>query len=107
MLTHPVSSIAWTALSVIYGLPLTEAREREDIVKYVEDVGRRTGMAAMPGKFLIDVFPILKHLPHSINWWKIVGENSYHSDTQYLVGLLREVRTRMVSIMMTIDASRH
>ena len=91
-----LSSLAWTALGVIYGLTLEEAREREDIVHFVADFGRRTGTAALPGKFFIDVFPILQHLPHFVNPWKIAGEKSYQSDTRILGELVKEVRTRMV-----------
>ena len=97
-----VSSLAWAMLSILYGLSLEEARGREDIVSYAGDFVYRSGIAAMPGRFLIDVIPALKHLPHFMNPWKIIGEKSYRSDTQFLAGLVNNVRARMVSLCVFV-----
>ena len=90
------SSLAQTMLSIVYALTLEEARERKDIVEYIEDYTKRFATAALPGNSLIDILPFLERIPHRINPWKRHGDKSFKYDTEVQVGLLNEVRQRMV-----------
>ena len=83
-------------LSIVYALTLEEARERKDIVEYIEDYTKRFATAALPGNSLIDILPFLERIPHRINPWKRHGDKSFKYDTEVQVGLLNEVRQRMV-----------
>ncbi|KAF6750546.1 cytochrome P450 [Ephemerocybe angulata] len=51
--------------------------------------------ASVPGKFLVDIFPILSWLPASLQWWRAEPEAHFHEDSKLLLGLMHEVRGRM------------
>ena len=85
-------------LCVTYGFTISEAHRRQDIVDFVDGFAHRSANAALPGRSLIDVFPILEKLPHSINPWKIEGERLHQSDDKVLISLLREARYMQVGV---------
>lgn len=57
---------------------------------------RLTG-AAVPGTFLVDVFPIMKNLPEWAAKWKREGLAWFRHDSAMFNGWLNRVRKDMVS----------
>lgn len=50
---------------------------------------------ATPGKFLVDIFPILSYLPKPLQWWRPEPERHFQEDSKLLLELMNEVRERM------------
>ncbi|TFK18867.1 cytochrome P450 [Coprinopsis marcescibilis] len=51
--------------------------------------------STVPGKFLVEIFPILTWLPKSLQWYRREPEEHYKKDVALLTELMEEVRERM------------
>lgn len=60
---HISEYVGGMALSMTYGLPVK--RTQDPLVKLSDDAFHAAMLASTPGKYLVNVFPFLKHLP---NW---------------------------------------
>jgi len=49
-------------LSIIYGYPPIES-EQDRTVELINDLGRRFTRAALPGAYLVEFFPWMRHIP--------------------------------------------
>ncbi|KAK7453396.1 hypothetical protein VKT23_011659 [Stygiomarasmius scandens] len=64
------------ALSLVYDLPPLQSLDDPTVIfmnNYVEHIGQ----VAMPGNFLVDVFPILEYLPKFLAKWKRDAEKDF------------------------------
>jgi hypothetical protein len=52
-------------------------------------------LSSTPGKFLVDIFPILSYLPKPLQWWRAEPEAHFQEDSKLLLELMGEVRGRM------------
>jgi hypothetical protein len=60
----------------------------------------RLGHACLPGSFLVDIFPVLKHLPATIAPWKKEGMEWYRKDTAMFQKFMDQVESQVVSIIL-------
>ena len=59
---HPTySTFAATILKITYGIDIED--ENAEIVQVVENAGKGPGQTLIPGRFLVDSIPLLRHLP--------------------------------------------
>jgi hypothetical protein len=52
--------------------------------------------ATLPGSFLVDIFPVMKHLPESIAPWKKEGMEWHRKDTVMFQEFMDEVKSQVV-----------
>lgn len=53
--------------------------------------------AALPGAYLVEIFPSMRYLPTWMAKWKADGLKWHEQDTLMFEGLMDEVRQRWVS----------
>ncbi|KAJ3519541.1 hypothetical protein NMY22_g13146 [Coprinellus aureogranulatus] len=64
-------------------------------------------MNSTPGKFLVDIFPILSYLPKPLQWWRPEPERHFQEDSKLLLQLMNSVRDRMAKgLAYTSTATR-
>ncbi|KAJ2919890.1 hypothetical protein MD484_g619, partial [Candolleomyces efflorescens] len=51
--------------------------------------------ANAPGRYLVEIFPILTWLPKPLQWWRREPEEHFADDSKLLLGLANEVKERM------------
>ncbi|KAJ2928070.1 hypothetical protein H1R20_g9024, partial [Candolleomyces eurysporus] len=51
--------------------------------------------ANVPGRYLVEIFPILTWLPKPLQWWRREPEEHFAHDSKLLLGLANEVKERM------------
>ena len=51
-------------------------------------------VSALPGSYLIDIFPSLLHIPKVLSKWKQEGDHWYHENTSMFEQMLAEVRQK-------------
>jgi len=95
-------SAASTVLSVVYGWPPIQSKD-DPLVTRINDHMHRFLRAALPGAYLVDIFPVMKRLPSWMAKWKREGLEWYRKDTQMFEGLMDGVREQMVSHTLCID----
>ena len=57
----------------------------------------RAMQAALPGAYLVEIFPVMKHLPTWMAPWKKWGLEWYKKDTEMFQGLYDGVAKTLVS----------
>lgn len=55
--------------------------------------------AALPGAYLVEIFPVMKRFPSWIAKWKREGLEWYAKDTEMFEGFLADVKGRMVGAL--------
>ena len=74
-----------------------EAKSQDDaLVARINDLMHRIVHAALPGAFLVEIFPVMKHLPTWIAKWKREGLEWYAKDTAMFEGFMDTVRNQVV-----------
>ena len=91
------SSLLSSLFQITYGWSSNEIGQRHDILAFTRDFESRLINAVMPWNYLIDVFPLLEYIPRLMNPWKIRGAKYQNESTKVLVGLVDEVRAKIVS----------
>lgn len=71
----------------------------DPIVEKINDVMHRLSSAAVPGAFIVDIFPVLKHLPAWSAKWKRDAISWFNKDSAMFTGFMDQVRTDMVSLI--------
>ena len=92
---HFRRSAASTMLCAVYGWFSIDS-SADSIVDHIQGFMRRLLQACLPGKFLVDVFPAMLHLPAWMARWKREGQEYHRRDTILFQGLLDDVRRKMV-----------
>ena len=85
----PNNATASVVLSAIYGWPSLPRFDHPGVKKIMESL-HKIEQASMPGNNLIDIFPILLHLPKFMSKWKREGDYWYEANTALFKGLLTE-----------------
>ncbi|KAJ7482249.1 cytochrome P450 [Mycena galericulata] len=82
---------ASTVLGVVYAYPPVSFED--PLVQRVEDYVDRLLKAALPGNYLVDIIPVMKHLPLWLAPWKRHGYSWFKQDTEMWLNLVDNVRS--------------
>ena len=91
-----LSTAASATLSAVYGWPPIELKD-DPLVSRINDLMHRAMQAALPGAYLVEIFPVMKHLPTWMAPWKKWGLEWYKKDTEMFQGLYDGVAKTLVS----------
>ncbi|KAI9454042.1 cytochrome P450 [Lactarius psammicola] len=78
---------ASATMSILYDYP-TLMSEHDTIIEEIDDYNKRVAYAAMPGNFLVDLFPWMMYIPERFAKWKRTGLQQaaeYHGMFQRLL----------------------
>ncbi|KAI0088575.1 cytochrome P450 [Irpex rosettiformis] len=92
--THP-SGWEHTIEVTVYGWPPLE--EDSPAIELVFKLAERVSNAAVPGAFLVDIFPLMKFLPAWMARWKREGEEFHNQMSAVLEKYLSDANEQMVS----------
>ncbi|KAI9450250.1 cytochrome P450 [Russula earlei] len=87
---------ASTIMSIVYDHP-TIISEHDETIKGIEAYNERVAHAAVPGSYLVDVFPWMIRIPERFAKWKREGSRHFHKDCAMFSGLLDRVRVDLVN----------
>jgi hypothetical protein len=93
--------VAANIVSVIYGIPRTAPLNQQIGAKMKEAIAG-VQSAMVPGKYLVDTFPILRYLPS----WLVPGMReglAFHRQSlDFFTGLVDRVRVQSVSLLLPV-----
>lgn len=92
-------SAASVILCSIYGWDPIEPKD-DPLVERVNNLTHRFVRASHPGAYLVEIFPIMKHLPSWMARWKREGLEWFAKDTKMFEGFLLDVEKRMASFLI-------
>ncbi|KAF9532704.1 hypothetical protein CPB83DRAFT_759114, partial [Crepidotus variabilis] len=92
-------------LSAVYDYDV--APEGDHLVEIAETIAQNLTAGLLPGTFLVNTFPFLRHVPH---WFPGASFKRFAHQTRALVGQLlneplQQVQSRIVSLVMLIGHS--
>ncbi|RPD52979.1 cytochrome P450 [Lentinus tigrinus ALCF2SS1-7] len=70
---------------------------QDDIVLRSMKAGVNFGKLQVPGKYLVESWPILLWLPHRLQWFRHEVERTREKDLEFYMGLMNDVRKRMAN----------
>ena len=91
--------MASNILTAVYGWPRIEPEDKavvERISRHVE----RISEAAIPGRYLVDIFPAMKYLPAWMAKWKREGLEWHERESEMFAGFTRSVSDRLVRTVL-------
>ncbi|KAF7790516.1 hypothetical protein EIP86_001472 [Pleurotus ostreatoroseus] len=91
---HIERSIASTILAIIYDWPRDDPRT-EAVIERVYDIAHRQASAAIPGNYLVEIFPSMIHLPEWLAKWKREGRAWFKKDSEMFVGMMKNVEDKI------------
>lgn len=93
---HIKHSVSTTMLAMIYSwspvYPNTDA-----LVERIYDLAHRMAYAAIPGNFLVEIFPIMLYLPDWMAKWKREGRAWFKKDTDMFIELMNGAKVVCLS----------
>jgi len=92
--SHLRRSAASTVLSAVYGWPPI-GKSSDPLVNRINDLMHRLVRAALPGAFLVEIFPVMKYLPSWMAKWKREGLEWHRKDTEMFQDLMLDVEKQM------------
>jgi len=92
-------------LSAIYAWPPID-KSNDALVDRINDLMHRLVHAALPGAFLVEIFPAMKRLPSWMAKWKREGLEWHRKDTEMFQGFMDGVQKTMVRPMSSIFMRR-
>ena len=96
---HIERSIASTILAIIYDWPRDDPRT-EAVIERVYDIAHRQASAAIPGNYLVEIFPSMIHLPEWLAKWKREGRAWFKKDSEMFVGMMKNVEDKIVRLSL-------
>ncbi|KAL0570242.1 hypothetical protein V5O48_011727 [Marasmius crinis-equi] len=81
-------------LSVVYNLPILES-SNDSAIHRMREFALRLSRASIPGTYLVEFFPWMRHLPAFICKWKRDSQTWYRRDTEFFKALLAGVKDRI------------
>ncbi|KAF9458686.1 cytochrome P450 [Collybia nuda] len=94
--SHFKRSAASTVLGTAYGWDPIEPKD-DPIVERINGITHRSVRAALPGAYLVEIFPVMNHLPTWMAKWKREGLEWFRKDTELFKGFLSDVRKRIAA----------
>jgi hypothetical protein len=95
-LIDSLSTAVSAMLSAVCGWPAIELKD-DPLVSQINDFMHRLMQAALPGIYLVEIFPVVKHLPMWMAPWKKWGLEWYKKDTEMFQGFYNGVAKTLVS----------
>lgn len=92
---HLKRSAASTVLCAVYGW-LSIDKSSDPFVDRINKLMHRLVYAALPGSFLVEIFPSMLYLPEWMAKWKREGRRWFEKDTKMFEDLLTDVQNKMV-----------
>ena len=83
-------------LCAVYGW-LSIDKSTDPFVNRINQLMHRLVQAALPGSFLVELFPSMLYLPDWMARWKREGRAWFMKDTKMFEDLLADVQNKMVS----------
>lgn len=93
---HLKHSAASSVLCAVYGW-LSADKSADPFIDRIYQFMDRLTHAALPGSYLVEIFPSMLYLPDWMAKWKREGCRWFRKDTQVFEGLLADVQNNMVS----------
>lgn len=84
-----------TILSVVYDHPWISSKE-DPLVEKIHAFNQLFASAAVPGAYLVEFLPWMKHIPSSIAKWKRDMEELHRQYSALFAGMFRDVESRIV-----------
>ncbi|KAI0684340.1 cytochrome P450 [Earliella scabrosa] len=81
-------------LTAVYGWPRISGKDKP-VVDRIHAHTARIASAVVPGRYLVDILPIMKHLPTSIAKWKREGLQWHEAETKMFEEFNQGVSDRM------------
>ncbi|KAF5372156.1 hypothetical protein D9758_005102 [Tetrapyrgos nigripes] len=94
--SHIERTSSSVALSMMYDSPLVQSLQDPSLLwmnRYVEEISA----ILMPGAFLVEVLPFLRHLPRSLSKWRRDAEESFEKSTAYFEKRFQNIKKQVVS----------
>lgn len=92
---HIEHSIATTMLATVYDWSSANA-ETSMLVERIYNLAHRIAYAAIPGNFLVEMFPMMMYLPEWMAKWKREGLAWFRKDTDMFIELMNGVNDKLV-----------
>ena len=89
--------MASAIFSTVYGWPALDPEKNALDIKHIYDLARRIADAGLPGAFLVDLFPAMRHLPAWMAKWKREGLRWHDEMTKIFEGFSADARQKFVS----------
>ena len=77
--------------------------ENDALVTRINDLMHRLVHAALPGAYLVEIFPVMRFLPTWMAKWKREGLEWHAKDTAMFEGFMDTVRNRVVGELVKLD----
>ncbi|KAF7790517.1 hypothetical protein EIP86_001473 [Pleurotus ostreatoroseus] len=81
-------------LSIVYDWHPDDPRTTS-VVERIYQMAHRLAYAAIPGNYLVEMFPIMLHLPDWLAGWKRDGRAWFKKDSEMFIELLKGVQDKM------------
>lgn len=93
---HTFSTAAATVLTSVYAY--YPVKLGDPLVHKVEQYVDRMLKAALPGNYLVDLFPWMMYIPKWMASWKREGYAWFKKDTDMFLGVIDDVKEGMVCL---------
>ena len=94
-----------TIYRVLYGLG-SPTNDEVSIIRRIRQFTARVTASVIPGKYLVDFFPLMLHLPTWLAKWKREGQRHFDEDTALFSMLLEGVREAKVTYYFPISLTQ-
>lgn len=95
--THIGRNVASTMLSIIYDWHPDDPRT-DTVVERIYNMAHRMAYAAIPGNYLVEMFPIMLRLPEWLAGWKREGRAWFKRDSEMFTELMKGVEAKLVCL---------
>ena len=79
----------------MYGWPRIGDKDKP-VIQRIHAHTARIASAVVPGRYLVDIFPVMKHLPAAVAKWKREGLEWHARETEMFESFNQGVSDRMV-----------
>ena len=95
---RPRRAMASNILTTVYGWPRFGTSEKEmALIKRIHAHVEHISDASIPGRYLVDVFPAMRHLPAWMAKWKREGLKWFKDETAMWEGFYTSIAKDVVS----------
>ena len=89
--------MASNILTTVYGWPRIDSENKDTtLIKRIHSHVEHISDAAIPGRYLVDAFPAMRHIPAWMAKWKREGLAWHVSESQLFAQFSEGVKNRMV-----------
>ena len=81
---------------MVYGKPPIQQLE-DPLILFMNHFVEKVGNAAVPGAYLVDIFPVLQHLPRSLSQWRFEVESLFKDFDTRFQEMFLNVKSQVVS----------